>query len=175
MLIDLAVNSGCNAVKFQKRKIDKVYTKEFLNSPRESPWGSTQRDQKEGLEFNYQDYSAIDKYCKSKNIEWYASAWDCNSQKFLRQFNCKYNKIASAMIVDKKHLEQVANEKKYTFISTGMSDLKMIDDAVDMFKKKNCEFELMHCVSAYPFDSEHANLSMIQDLKKRYNCKSWWR
>ena len=75
------------------------------------------------------------------------------------------------MIVDKKHLEQVADEKKYTFISTGMSDLKMIDDAVDMFKKKNCEFELMHCVSAYPFDSEHANLSMIQDLKKRYNCK----
>ena len=170
-IIDFCADSKVDAVKFQKRDINLVYSKDLLSQKRESPWGTTQYDQKKGLEFGKEEYDEIDRYCKSKKIKWFASSWDKNSQSFIKNFNLEYNKIASAMIVDKKHLEQVANEKKYTFISTGMSDLKMIDDAVDMFKKKNCEFELMHCVSAYPFDSEHANLSMIQDLKKRYNCK----
>ena len=170
-IIDFCADSKVDAVKFQKRDINLVYSKDLLSQKRESPWGTTQYDQKKGLEFGKKEYDEIDRYCKSKKIKWFASSWDKNSQSFIKNFNLEYNKIASAMIVDKKHLEQVANEKKYTFISTGMSDLKMIDDAVDMFKKKNCEFELMHCVSAYPFDSEHANLSMIQDLKKRYNCK----
>ena len=170
-IIDFCADSKVDAVKFQKRDINLVYSKDLLSQKRESPWGTTQYDQKKGLEFGKEEYDEIDRYCKSKKIKWFASSWDKNSQSFIKNFNLEYNKIASAMIVDKKHLEQVANEKKYSFISTGMSDLKMIDDAVDMFKKKNCEFELMHCVSAYPFDSEHANLSMIQDLKKRYNCK----
>lgn len=170
-IIDFCVDSKVDAVKFQKRDINLVYSKDLLSQKRESPWGTTQYDQKKGLEFGKEDYDEIDRYCKSKKIKWFASSWDKNSQSFIKNFNLEYNKIASAMIVDKKHLEQVANEKKYTFISTGMSDLKMIDEAVNIFKKKNCEFELMHCVSAYPFDSEHANLSMIQDLKKRYNCK----
>ena len=170
-IIDFCADSKVDAVKFQKRDINLVYSKDLLSQKRESPWGTTQYDQKKGLEFGKEEYDEIDRYCKSKKIKWFASSWDKNSQSFIKNFNLEYNKIASAMIVDKKHLEQVANEKKYTFISTGMSDLKMIDDAVDMFKKKNCEFELMHCVSAYPFDGEHANLSMIQDLKKRYNCK----
>ena len=91
-LIDVAVEAGCDAVKFQKRDLDQVYTQEFLDSPRESPWGNTQRAQKEGLEFNENQYKEIDIYCKSKGIEWYASAWDLNSQEFLRQFNCNYNK-----------------------------------------------------------------------------------
>ena len=98
-LIDVAVESGCNAVKFQKRDLDKVYTQDFLDSPRESQWGTTQREQKAGLEFGVNEYQEIDQYCKDKGIEWFASAWDLNSQFFLKQFNCKYNKVASAMIV----------------------------------------------------------------------------
>ena len=100
-LIDVASISGANAVKFQKREINNVYTQEFLDSPRDSQWGTTQRDQKLGLEFNYDEYMEIDAYCKEKNIEWFASAWDLDSQKFLQKFNCKYNKVASAMIVYK--------------------------------------------------------------------------
>ena len=87
-LIDIAIESDCDAVKFQKRDIDLVYSKEMLDSPRESPWGKTQREQKLGLEFGLEEYKEIDNYCKTKGIEWYASAWDLNSQEFLRQFNC---------------------------------------------------------------------------------------
>ena len=170
-LIDLCVDCKVDAVKFQKRDINVVYSKDQLAQERKSPWGNTQYDQKKGLEFGKEEYDEIDKYCKLKSIIWFASAWDLNSQDFLSQYDLKFNKIASAMIIDKKLLEKVADEKKYTFISTGMSDLSMIDDAVEIFKKKNCDFELMHCISAYPFDSEYANLNMIENLKKRYNCK----
>ena len=170
-LIDLCVDCKVDAVKFQKRDINVVYSKDQLAQERKSPWGNTQYDQKKGLEFGKEEYDEIDSYCKSKKIIWFASAWDLNSQDFLYKYDFKFNKIASAMIVDKKLLEKVADEKKYTFISTGMSDLSMIDDAVDIFKKKNCDFELMHCISAYPFESEYANLNMIEKLKKRYDCK----
>ena len=114
-LIDLATEAGCDAVKFQKRDIETVYSKELLDSPRESPWGQTQRDQKQGLEFNKNEYQEIDKYCKQKNINWFASAWDLKSQKFLRDFNCKYNKIASAMLVNKELLKMVSEEKTYFY------------------------------------------------------------
>ena len=100
-LIDEAILAGFDAVKFQKRDIDLVYSKETLETPRESPWGTTTRDQKNGLEFNINDYKEIDGYCKKKNVNWFASAWDLNSLKFLSNFDLKYNKIASAMIVDK--------------------------------------------------------------------------
>ena len=116
-LIDLAAYSGANCVKFQKRDIDQVYTQDFLDSPRESPWGTTQREQKAGLEFSADQYQEIENYCKYKNIDWFASAWDLKSQKFLRQFNSKYNKIASAMIVCTELLKEVASEGKHTFIS----------------------------------------------------------
>ena len=115
-LIDLASAAGCDAVKFQKRDIDSVYSKELLDSPRESPWGKTQREQKMGLEFNKEDYQEINKYCKEKNIIWFASAWDLKSQSFLRDFNCKFNKIASAMLVNLELLKMVSEEKKHTFI-----------------------------------------------------------
>ena len=169
-LIDEAKNSGCNAVKFQKRTIDAVYSKEILDSPRESPWGSTQRDQKQGLEFGQKDYEEIDKYCKNLGIEWFASAWDINSQRFLKNFNCKYNKIASAMVVDVELLEEVASERKHTFVSTGMATLEDIDTAVEIFKNKNCPFELMHTISAYPIKDEDANLNIIKTLRERYKC-----
>ena len=160
-LIDIAVDTGCNAVKFQKRDIDLVYTQEMLDSQRESPWGSTQREQKIGLEFNQEQYSEIDQYCKEKEIEWFASAWDVNSQKFLKQFDCKYNKVASAMIVDTNLLKTIAAEKKHTFISTGMTTYKDIEIAIDIFKQAGCPFELMHTVSTYPMDFADANLNMM--------------
>jgi N-acetylneuraminate synthase len=169
-LIDLAAETRFDAVKFQKRDINLVYSEEFLNQPRESPWGKTQRDQKKGLEFEYDDYLEIDKYCKSKNILWFASAWDLNSLNFLDQFELQYNKIASAMIVDKLFLSEVAKRKKHTFISTGMSTLKDIEDAVNIFKNENCSFELMHCVSTYPMVAHDANLLTINALKRKFNC-----
>jgi len=169
-LIDVAVDAGCDAVKFQKRTVDKVYTKETLDSPRESPWGTTQREQKEGLEFGLEEYKEIDAYCREKGIEWYASAWDIDSQKFLQQFDLKYNKIASAMIVDHDFLKFVAEEGRHTFVSTGMTDLDGIDRAVKIFQDANCPFELMHTVSTYPMRDEDANLNCIPMLRERYKC-----
>ena len=169
-LIDVAVDSGCNAVKFQKRDINKVYTQEFLDSPRESPWGTTQREQKLGLEFSAEQYQEIEDYCKEKGLEWFASAWDINSQKFLRQFNSKYNKVASAMIVHTDLLKEIASEGKHTLVSTGMTTYDDIQTAVDIFRKADCPFELMHTVSTYPMKDEDANLNMIKTLRKKYQC-----
>ena len=170
-LIDWASLCGCDAVKFQKRTVDKVYTKEYLDSYRESPWGTTQRAQKEGLEFGKAEYDEIDRYCKEKGIEWFASAWDTEAQEFLRQYDLKHNKIASAMLTNDEILEMVASEGKDTFIATGMSTYEEIDHAVEIFKKHNCPFELMHCNSTYPMPKEDANLSLIPVLKERYHCK----
>ncbi|MBU1694415.1 MAG: N-acetylneuraminate synthase family protein [Verrucomicrobia bacterium] len=170
-LIDVAKDCGCDAIKFQKRTIDLVYTKEFLAAPRESPWGTTQRAQKEGLEFGLEQYREIDAYCWEKGIEWFASAWDMESQNFLRPFNLKHNKIASTMIVWEDFLKRVASEEKYTFISTGMCELRHIDRAVEIFRAAECPFELMHCVSTYPVEDEKTNLRGIQTLRDRYGCK----
>lgn len=169
-LIDMAVGAGCDAVKFQKRDVNVVYTKAVLDSLRESPWGNTQRAQKEGLEFSKKEYDEIDQYCKTKKIEWFASAWDENSQKFLRQYNFKNNKIASAMLTHESLLKMVAAEGKHTFVSTGMSEYEHIDHAVDIFRKANCPFTLMHCVSTYPCDDEECNISLIPVLQARYKC-----
>lgn len=169
-LIKGAKDAGCDAVKFQKRTITTVYSEEFLDSFRESPWGKKQRDQKEALEFGLEEYALIDAYCKEIGIEWFASAWDLESQKFLKQFNLKYNKIASAMIVDRKLLIEVASEKKLTFISTGMSDEKYIKEAVEIFREVGCPFELMHCVSTYPMQDEYANLRRIETLRNKFLC-----
>ena len=169
-LIDIAKEAGCDAVKFQKRDINIVYTEDFLNSPRESLWGTTQRDQKLGLEFSQDDYDEIDAYCRRKNIDWFASAWDLNSQDFLKKYNTKFNKIASAMIVYDDLLNKVASEGKHTFISTGMSSYEDIENAIQIFKKHQCPFELMHTVSTYPMKDEDANLRMIKTLREKYGC-----
>ena len=169
-LIDLSAEIGLSAVKFQKRTIDLVYTQEMLAGERESPWGTTQREQKEGLEFGFDEYKEIDDYCKNKKIEWFASAWDTESQLFLRQFDCNYNKVASAMIVYDELLEMIASEGKHTFISTGMSTMEDISNAVDIFRKHNCSFELMHTISTYPMKDENANLSLINTLRDEFKC-----
>lgn len=169
-LIDVAKDCGANAVKFQKRTIDLVYSQDFLDSPRESPWGTTQRAQKEGLEFGEDDYRQIDDHCKQQGIEWFASAWDMDSYKFLQQFDLGHNKVASAMIAHEDLLEAIAADGKHTFISTGMGTLADIDRAVKILRAANCPFELMHCVSAYPMPESEANLMAIPTLRATYEC-----
>lgn len=169
-LIDTAKRCGADAVKFQKRTIDIVYSKEFLASPRQSPWGTTQRQQKEGIELAKEDYDEIDTYCKKKSIYWFASAWDEKSQEFLRQYDLPFNKVASPMLTNKNLFAMVAEEGKHTFISTGMSTLRQIDKVVEIFEKKKCPFTLMHCVSVYPCIDKWCNVKMVTLLKNRYKC-----
>ena len=169
-LISMAKRTGCDVVKFQKRDIDTVYSEEELSKLRESPWGKTQRDQKNGLEFGSQEYDLIDQYCKDINIEWFASAWDIKSLNFLDGYKLRYNKIASAMITHEPFLEEVAKRKIYTFISTGMSNYNIIDKATEIFRKHDCPFELMHSVSTYPCPEEDLNLHLINKLKEKYKC-----
>jgi len=170
-LIQEAGDAGFDAVKFQKRSIDKVYTKEFLDGPRESPWGKTQRDQKLGLEFSEAQYVEIDEFCKKLKIAWSASAWDVDSQEFIQRFNVSFNKVASPMLGHKPLLKLIASEGKKTFVSTGMSTLQELDEVVDIFRSQNCKFELMHCNSTYPMKEEDANLNTLITLRERYNCK----
>ena len=169
-LIDAAKDADFDAVKFQKRTINKVYTKEFLDSPRQSPWGTTQREQKEGLEFNENQYKEIDKYCKSIGIEWTASAWDVESQEFVNSYKPSFNKIASPMNTNLELIKKACELGSKLYISTGMSTKREIDAAVDLVKSKNVDYELMHCNSSYPMNECNANLSRIGTLKKVYNC-----
>ena len=170
LMIEAAHKAGFSAVKFQKREISKVYTQEFLDSYRDSPWGKTQRAQKEGLEFSRQQYEIIDKYCKDIGIAWSASAWDLDSQEFIHSFNVPWNKIASAMLGNWPLLRKIASEGKHTFISTGMSTLQELDAVVNLFRLAHCPFELMHCNSTYPMKDADANLRCIPMLRERYNC-----
>lgn len=169
-LITTAKSCGCDAVKFQKRDIDQVYSKELLDSPRESPWGTTQREQKMGLEFGEKEYDEIDRYSKELNIDWFASAWESNSLAFLDKYKLKYNKVASAMTVSPAFLKEVAKRKQHTFISTAMSTMDQIGEAVEIFRSADCPFELMHCVATYPMKVEDANLRCITTLRETFKC-----
>ena len=170
-LIVKAANAGFDAVKFQKRSIDQVYTQEFLDGPRESPWGKTQRAQKQGLEFGLEEYKQIDSLCRNLGISWSASAWDIESQLFIQKFDLVFNKVASPMLGHKPLLKMIAKEGRRTFISTGMSTIEELDEVVDLFRSENCSFELMHCNSTYPMAEEDANLLCIKTLMERYGCR----
>ena len=163
-LINMAKKADCNAVKFQKRTIDIIYSKEALDSPRESPWGTTQRAQKEGLEFGESEYDEIDRYCRDKGIEWFASAWDLESLAFLRKYDLRHNKVASPLLTNLPLLEMISMEKKMTFISTGMSTTEQIETAVDIFHDNDCPFILLHCISTYPCKDEDCNLRYMKTL-----------
>jgi len=169
-LIDSAADAGCDMVKFQKRTLNLVYTEKDLDRPRESPWGTTNRQQKEGLEFSEKEYAKINHHCEKRGIEWTASAWDIPSQLFLRQYNLNYNKVASAMLTDRDLLETIAAEGRHTFVSTGMSTVEQISKAVQVFRNANCPFELMHCNSSYPMAVEDANLRTMETLRNNFNC-----
>lgn len=174
-LIDAAVMAGCDAVKFRKKSSGQLCGQ---RDQEESAQDASNEAHVEhalyedgSLEFGKAEYDEIDAYCRSKNVEWYASAYDIDSQLFLRQYNLKYNKIASPMLVNDELLEAVAEEKRYTFMATGMSTYEEIDHAVEVFRRHDCPFELMHCNSTYPMVSIDANLRLIQKLKERYQCK----
>tara|TARA_B100000686_G_scaffold264999_3_gene279206 strand:+ start:4549 stop:5523 length:975 start_codon:yes stop_codon:yes gene_type:complete len=169
-LIAAAHKAGFNAVKFQKRTIGRVYEADILYSPRESPWGTTTREQKDGLELGIDDYREIDATCRELGIVWSASAWDLKSQAFLDTFGLPFNKVASPMLGHNALLEMIATEGRKTFISTGMATLDEIDEAVDVFVRTNCPYELMHCNSTYPLKEEDANLFCIPMLRERYGC-----
>ena len=170
-LIDLAKDSGFDAVKFQKRNPD-ISTPESQKSKiRNTPWGDiTYIDYKKKIEFGQKEYKEIDKYSKKLKIIWFASAWDIESLKFLKKFKSKYNKVASAMLTNLDLVEKIAKEKKLTFISTGMSTIQDIQKTINIFKKNKCKFVLMHCVSQYPCPDEKLNLKMIQTLKEKFKC-----
>lgn len=168
-MISMAKAAGCDAVKFQKRTIDLVYTPELLAQPRESPWGTTQRDQKEGLEFSEAEYDQIDRFCRETDISWFASAWDIPSQKFLRKYDLPFNKIASALLTHPDFLRLVASECKPTFLSTGMADMAHLERAVQIFQDAGCPIILMHTVSTYPCPEKDLNLACMHTLRERFN------
>ena len=170
-IIDVAVETGCDAVKFQKKDVKNIYSKEFLDAYLESPWGTTQRSMRLNREFSLEQFKEIDDYCRTKKIEWYVSCWDTKSQIEMRQFNTKYNKVASAMLTHEKLLHLIAEERKHTFISTGMSTIDDVEKAVNIFKKYDCPFELMHTNSSYPSTLDEANLYVISELQKKFKCE----
>jgi N-acetylneuraminate synthase len=167
-IMDATADAGFDAVKFQKRTVDAVYTKDYLDGPRESPWGTTQREQKEGLEFGAAEYDEIDAYCREKGLQWTASCWDLGSLDFLRKYDPPFHKIASPMLGHIPLLRETAKDGKKTFISTGMSKLEEIDEVMEIFSQANCPVELMHCNSTYPMQAEDANLLCIPMLRERY-------
>ena len=169
-IIDAAVTAGFDAVKFQKKNVEKIYTNKFLDSYLESPWGTTQREMRLYREFSNKQFNEIDKYCKKKKIPWFVSCWDVDSQTEMKKFKLKYNKIASAMLIHEKLLKIVAKEKKHTFVSTGMSEMKDIEKAVKIFRKEKCPFELLHTNSSYPMKNNEANLKLISSLAKKFKC-----
>ena len=151
-LIDVALEAGCDAVKFQKRTIEVVYTAEELARPRESPFGQTNGDLKRGLEFGFEQYRQIDRYCQEKGITWFSSCWDEGSVDFMRQFNPPCYKIASACLTDDNLLRYHKKEGKPIIISTGMSDMPIIEHAVEILGTDN--LIIMHCTSTYPSKAE---------------------
>jgi N-acetylneuraminate synthase len=167
-LIDIAVSAGCDAVKFQKRTVEIVYSEEELAMPRPNPFGTTNGDLKRGLELKLEDYEEIDDYCRKKNILWFASCWDKNSVDFIELFNPSCYKIASALITDEELLKYTASKNKPLLISSGMSTLEEIGHALKIVG--NNAVILYHCTSTYPTDAGEANLLAIQELAKRYDC-----
>ena len=167
-LIDEARSAGCDAVKFQKRTVDVVYDAATLQSPRESPWGTTQREQKEGLEFGQDEYEQIADHCASAGIAWTASAWDLQSLQFIEEFNPPFHKVASAMVTNLDFVNAVAELGRPTLVSTGMCDLQDVDKVVEIFESYATPLGLFHTVSTYPSAETELNLEMIPTLKRRY-------
>lgn len=169
-LIDEAYLGGFDAVKFQKRTIDLVYDKDFLESFRESPWGVTQREQKIGLEFTLPELKELREFSHERGLQFSASCWDTESFRDMKEVGVDFHKIASPMNRHYELLELTAKEKIKTFISTGMSYLEEISKIVEIFRRNDCNFELMHCISSYPLDERNANLLCIPKLASYFKC-----
>lgn len=167
-LIDIAVTTGCDAVKFQKRTVDVVYTKEELARERKSVFGNTNGDLKRGLEFGLEEYAEIDKYCKTHNILWFASCWDEASVDFIDKFDVPCYKIASASLTDDNLLKYTRSKGKPILLSTGMSTMDEIRHAVNILGKN--DLIIYHCTSTYPSNADETNLKVIQTLKEEFDC-----
>ena len=167
-MIDIAVTTGCDAVKFQKRTIDVVYTPEELAKERKSVFGNTNGDLKRGLEFGVKEYKEIDNYCKEKGILWFASCWDEASVDFIERFNPPCYKIASASLTDDNLLKHTKSKGKPIFLSTGMSTMAQIKHAIKILGEEN--IVLMHCTSTYPSNADEMNLRVIENWKKEFSC-----
>ena len=165
-MIDVAVAAGCDYVKFQKRNVNLVYKREELDTPRKSPWGKTNRDQKFGLEFDLYDYKKIDKYCKSKGIKWFASPWDLDSLRFLEDFKIPFIKIPSALVTNNDFLLSCRETKIPLIVSTGMCNWEMVDHIEKILS--NSVYCMMHCTSTYPTAIDELNLNAIKVMRKCY-------
>ena len=166
-LIDKAVQFGFDAVKFQKRTVEIVYSAEELARTRESPFGTTNGDLKRGLEFGFAEYQEIDRYCREKHIQWFCSPWDEKSVDFLEPFNPVAYKIASASLTDYGLLTHIKATGRPILLSTGMSTLEEIDRAVQALD--GAELLILHTTSTYPSKDHELNLSVIESLRRRYN------
>jgi N-acetylneuraminate synthase len=165
-LISVAVAAGCDAVKFQKRTIERVYTAEELAKPRENPFGTTNGDLKRALEFGQKQYEEIDHYCREVKIPWLVSCWDEEAVDFIDQFDVPCYKIASASLTDDVLLQHTRSKGKPILLSTGMSTLEQIDHAVEVLGKE--DLVLLHSCSTYPAYYNELNLRVIPVLQKRY-------
>jgi len=166
-LVIAAASSGCDAVKFQKRTVDVVYSKVELDRPRESPFGTTNRNLKYGLEFGYGQYVEIDRLCRSLDIMWYASCWDEGSVEFIEQFDPPCYKIASACLTDHNLLRHHRKTGRPLILSTGMSTLEQIDRALEVLGRE--DLIILHCTSVYPASLDELNLRIIPKLIERYD------
>ena len=166
-LIDEAKSAGFDAVKFQKRTVDLVYTPEELAKSRTSPFGETNGDLKRGLEFGKAEYDQIDAYCRETGILWFASAWDCESIEFLKQYDQPCTKIASASLTDGDLLKSAKSMNVPILLSTGMSTIEQVDVAVE--RLAGSEFALLHTTSTYPSKDDELNLAVIETLRARYD------
>lgn len=165
-LIKVAIGAGCNAVKFQKRTVDVVYTEAELVRPRESPFGTTNGDLKRGLEFDLEQYREIDVFCRSNGVTWFASCWDEASVDFIGQFNVPCYKIASASLTDDNLLRHTRSKGKPIVLSTGMSSLDQIFHAVEVLGRE--DLILLHSCSTYPANYDEINLRVIPILEKQF-------
>jgi N-acetylneuraminate synthase len=168
-IIDMAVRSGCDAIKFQKRVPEKCVPENHKNVVRETPWGlMTYLDYRKKIEFGEPEYKEIDEYCKKKGIIWFASAWDVESVEFLENFNVPCYKIPSPSLTDKELLLKIKSTGKPRILSTGMSKLEQIKDAVEFLGEQN--LIILHCNSSYPASEKELNLNVIKELRKNFNC-----
>ena len=167
-MIDIAVTTGCDAVKFQKRTVDIVYSPEELARERKSVFGNTNGDLKRGLEFGEKEYCEIDEYCKRKGIIWFASCWDEQSVDFMEKFNIPCYKIASASLTDDNLLKYTKSKGKPVMLSTGMSTMEQIRHAVEILGEEN--LIILHCTSTYPSNADETNLKVIETFKNEFSC-----
>ena len=167
-LIDIATFSGCDAIKFQKRTVDVVYSQDELAMPRPNTFGETNGDLKRGLELNYEAYKQIDEYCKIRGIIWFASCWDEGSVDFIDQFDPPCYKVSSASLTDDNLLKHTKSKGKPILLATGMSSQEEVDHAIEILDEDN--IILYHCTSTYPTNQEEINLSVIPEWREKYNC-----